>query len=571
MKITNTRGLGRTHTRHAAIAAIAVASLTLAACGGGGNGGEKKKGEGSTNESVAASDYNPKGRDELKDGGELVLPADEISDQQNPFHGDGTLYTKNVWDMYNPQVVLFDDKGNLKPNKDYVTDIKDEEKDGKTVVTYTINDAAKYNDGTPIDWKTFENTWKANNGENKEYSPSSTDGYELIESVKKGDSDRQAVVTFKQKYPWWGGLFNQLLPIQVKDATQFNNDYIKKLHPEWGAGPFKVEKVDFNRGEISFVRNDKWWGEPAKLERIVMRQMEDTASLNALKAGEIDAAGVRTRERYAVAKQMGDKVKIRTAMRPSNYLQMLNAKAPNLGDIKVREAIMTGIDRAQLAEIRFNGLDYSEPLPGSFALFGTQEGYKDNFGEVVKFDPEKAKKLLEEAGWKEGSNGIREKGGKPLSLRYTLTGDNQTMKASASALQKMMKDIGVDLKIEERPSADFSKIVTNRDFDIFGMGFNSSDPFGVAYFGQTYMSNSELNRSGTGTKEFDKKIRELQKIGDEKKQIERANELEKEAFKQYGIMPYANGPDIIAVKPGLANYGPKGFATIPVQDIGWEK
>ena len=42
MKITNTRGLGRTHTRHAAIAAIAVASLTLAACGGGDNGGEEE-------------------------------------------------------------------------------------------------------------------------------------------------------------------------------------------------------------------------------------------------------------------------------------------------------------------------------------------------------------------------------------------------------------------------------------------------------------------------------------------------------------------------------------------------
>lgn len=569
MKIRTTHGPGGRSKSRAAVATVAVAALTLAACGSGS--GDGKKGKGSSNESVAASDYNPKNRDELKDGGELVLPIDELSEQQNLFHGDGTRYTRDVWKMYNPQLILFDDKGELKPNKDYLTNVKDEDKNGKTVVTYTINDAAKYNDGSPLDWKSFEHTWKSNNGEDKSYVPSSTDGYELIESVQKGKDDHQAVVTFKQAYPWWGGLFNYLVPPQVKNADQFNKDYLKKLRPEWGAGPFKVEKADFDKGEVSFVRNDKWWGEPAKLERITYRQMEDQASLNALKAGEIDATGVGSKDRLAAAKQLGDKVKIRTAMTPSNYLYILNAKAPNLKDIKVREALMTGVDRAQLANIRFNGLDYSEPLPGSLFLFGTQEGYQDNFGEVVKHDPEKSKKLLDEAGWKEGSNGIREKDGKPLSMRYTLTGDSPTLKASASALQKMMKDIGVELKIEERPSSDFSKIVTNRDFDFFGMGFSSTDPYGAAYFGQTYMSDSQLNRSGTGTKEFDQKIRELQKIGNKEDQIKRANELEKEAFKQYGIMPYANGPQITAVKPGLANYGPMGFASVAVQDIGWEK
>ncbi|WP_426718402.1 ABC transporter family substrate-binding protein [Corynebacterium auriscanis] len=571
MNIKTTRGSKGLFTRRGAVAAVAVASLTLAACGGGDGEKGTKKGEGSTNESVAPAAYNAKSRDEIKDGGELVLPITEISEQQNPFHGDGTLYTNNVWKMYNPQVILFSEKGDVMPNKDYLTDVKEEDKDGKTVITYTINDAAKYNDGTPIDWKTFEHTWKTNNGEDEAYVPSSTDGYELIESVKQGKDEHEAVVTFKQAYPWWGGLFNYLLPPQVKTADQFNKDYLKKLHPEWGAGPFKVASSNFQRGEVTFVRNEKWWGEPAKLEKVTIRQMEDQASLNAFKAGEIDATGAGAKDRYAAVKQMGDKAEIRTALRPSNYLVTLNAKSPILQDIKVREAIMTGIDRSQLASIRFNGLDYSEPLPGSFTLYGTQDGYEDNFGSVVKHDNEAAKKLLDEAGWKEGSNGIREKDGKPLSLRYVITGDSPMVKASASATQKMLKDIGIDVKVEERPSADFSKVITNRDFDIFPMGFSSTDPFGVAYFGQTYLSNSQLNRSGTGTKEFDAKIRELQKIGSKDEQIKKANELEKEAFGQYGILPFANGPDIVAVKPGLANYGAMGFASVAVQDIGWEK
>ncbi|MGP9621350.1 ABC transporter family substrate-binding protein, partial [Corynebacterium sp. AOP34-BR1-29] len=66
-------------------------------------------------------------------------------------------------------------------------------------------------------------------------------------------------------------------------------------------------------------------------------------------------------------------------------------------------------------------------------------------------------------------------------------------------------------------------------------------------------------------------IRELEKLGSADEQIARSNELEKKALGTFGIMPTFNGPHIVAVKPGLANYGAPGFAQVAVQDIGWEK
>lgn len=570
----------RKRIRVAAIAGISSLSLVLAACSSdaGSDGtssssgsSASSQGSGDNSDVKAAGDYNPLDRDQIKDGGELTLALAELSEQQNPFHANSTAYTWSTWNKMNPQVGLFDGDGTFHANPDYITDVKEETKDGKTVVTYTINPKAQYNDGTPIDWKTFEHTWKFNNGEDPALQVNSTDGYELIESVTKGTDDKQAVVTFKQPYPWWKGLFNFLLPTQVADAATFNDGFVNKLHPEWGAGPFKLDRVDFNSGEVTYVRNEKWWGEPAKLDKITYRQMEDQASLNAFKAGEIDATGVGSKDRLAAAKEMGDQVEIRTALRPSNFLLTLNSKSPVLADKTVREAFMTGIDRAQLAAIRFNGLNYSEKLPGSFLLFQTQEGYEDNFGSVVSYDQDKAKQLLDDAGWKEGANGIREKDGAPLSVRYVTLGDSPMVQATATALQKMLKDIGVDCKVEERPTSDFSKVSTERDFDLFMMGFNSGDPFGVAYFGQVYGSDSELNKSGTGTPEMDAKIADLQKIADPDEQIKRANELEKEAFKEYGIMPYANGADMVAVKPGLANFGANSFAVLPVENIGWAK
>ncbi|HLR48497.1 MAG TPA: ABC transporter family substrate-binding protein [Corynebacterium sp.] len=562
--------------RKSAIAAVAASALILSGCAGGDSGSSGSSGDGASapGEELEVSldgAYNEQDRDALAKGGELTLAITEISEQQNPFQADGTLYTNQVWQYYNPQMTLFNGKGEFEPNNDYLTDVSDEVVDGKTVVTYTIRDEAEYNDGTPIDWKSFEHTWKYSNGENEELNVSSTDGYELIESVEQGENEKQAVVTFKQEYAWWQGLFGFLLPTQVDSPEVYNEGYINELHPEWGAGPYKVDNVDFNAGTVSFVPNEKWWGDEPFLDRVTYRQMESQASINAFKAGEVDATGVASKERLAAVEDM-DGIEIRTAMRPSNFLITLNSESPKLGDIKVREAIMTGIDRSQLATIRFNGIGYEEELPGSFTLYQTQEGYEDVFGELVEFDAEKAKSLLDEAGWTEGSDGIREKDGETLTLNYVLLGDDANSRASASATQKMMRDIGVDLQIQERPSSDFSKVITERSFDVFPMGFSSSDPFGVAYFGQMYKSDSELNRSGTGTKELDAKINELQQIGDADEQIARANELEKEALGTYGIMPFANGPDMYAVAdPKLANYGAYSFATVGVEDIGYMK
>lgn len=556
--------------RIASVATMATLALALSACGGSSSDSASGSGEAQV-EVKPSGDYNEKSRDELKDGGTLTLPISEITEQQNVFHANMTSDTRSVWSWYNPQIALFDGEGNYTANPDYISEVKDEEKDGNTVVTFTIRDEAKYNDDTPIDWKAFENTWKMNNGEQEGNQVNSTDGYERITSVEAGANDKEAVVTFDGVYPWWQGLFNQLLHPAINTTELYNEAYLNKLHPEYGAGPFKVENADFNGGTVTFVPNEKWWGDAPKLEKVTYRQMESQATINAFQAGEIDAASVSTKNNMTIAKGMGDAIDIRAAMLPANYLLTLNSEAPALKDEKVREGIMTGIDRTQLAAVRFNGLGYTEELPGSLVMFGTQEGYQDNFSEVVSFDKDKAKSLFEEAGYTANSEGIMEKDGQPLSIRYVSTGDSEMVKSTAAALQKMLRDVGVDMQVEERPSSDFSKIMSEKDFDIIASGFRSTDPFGPAYFNQTYASDSELNKSGTGSAELDKKIAELQKLPTSEEQTKRANELEKEAFGHFGLMPYANGADMQGVKKGLANIGALGFAVIPKEDIGWEK
>ena len=550
------------------VAVVVATSLMLGGCAS-----DKKNansGPAATVEIKPNGDYNPLERDQIKDGGELTLPILEVPEQSNSLHGNAIVDGTTLWRWYNPQMTLADGDGTWHPNPAYLTNVKDEEVDGKTVVTYDINPDAVFNDDTPIDWRVFETMWKFSNAENPDVVANSTDGYDQIESVTAGESDKQAVVTYKQAYPWWQALFDRVLHPSVVDAQTFNEGYLKNPHPEWGAGPYKVDQFDYNSGTVSFVPNEKWWGEKPKLDKVTYRQMESQATINAYQAGEVDAVEITNKDHLAVAKTVKDTV-LRGTLRPSNYLVTLNAKTPTLEDVKVREAVFTGMDRETLAQVRFNGMAYTENLPGSFALFQNQKGYQDNFGGLVTYDQDKAKQLLDEAGWAESSDGIREKDGKKLTLRYVTFGDSQLVKSTAAAMQKMMKDIGVDLQVEERPSSDFSQVIAEREFDVLTSGFVSYDPYGVAYFKQVYASDSELNKSGTGTPEMDQKIAELQQLPTQEEQIERANELEKEALQQYGIMPYVNGPQLYATKNGLANYGSYAFALVPKENIGWAK
>ena len=485
------------------VAVVAATGLMLGGCTS-----DKKNvdyGPAATVEIKPNGDYNPLERDQIKDGGELTLPILEVPEQSNSLHGNAIVDGTTLWRWYNPQMTLADGDGTWHPNPAYLTNVNAEEVDGKTVVTYDINPDAVFNDDTPIDWRAFETMWKFSNAENPDVVANSTDGYDQIESVTAGESDKQAVVTYKQAYPWWQALFDRVLHPSVVDAQTFNEGYLKNPHPEWGAGPYKVDKFDYNSGTVSFVPNEKWWGEKPKLDKVTYRQMESQATINAYQAGEVDAVEIANKDHLAVAKTVKDTV-LRGTLRPSNYLVTLNAKTPTLEDVKVREAVFTGMDRETLAQVRFNGMDYTENLPGSFALFQNQKGYQDNFGGLVTYDQDKAKQLLDEAGWAEGSDGIREKDGKKLTLRYVTFGDSQLVKSTAAAMQKMMKDIGVDLQVAERPSSDFSQVIAEREFDVLTSGFVSYDPYGVAYFKQVYASDSELNKSGTGTPEMDQKI-----------------------------------------------------------------
>jgi peptide/nickel transport system substrate-binding protein len=378
------------------------------------------------------------------------------------------------------------------------------------------------------------------------------------------------VVTFQGINLWWQSLFNVLLNPEAADPGVYNQGYINDPHNEWGAGPYQVQKYDQQNGVIVFERNPKWWGKPGKLDTRTFLTMEDVASLNAFKNGQIDAVGVGSKDRLAqVQGQPGTEVRKGPSLSLDYFT--LNGQSPILSDPQVRKAIFEAIDRQQITEFHFNGLDYTADPQGSMILLPFQDGYTDNVAKVITFDPEQAKKDLDAAGWAVGPDGVRVKDGQPLKFTYVNTGDDAVGKAVAGGTAAMLKNIGVQMDIRQVPSGDFSKIVMGKQFDMFYSGISQSDPFGIAYICQVYCSNSGLIKSGVNNPKNDDLIKSVNTLPTPDEQYAKAADAEMTALSTYGVLPTVNLPAIVAVKTGLTNYGAGRFFVATPEMIGWQK
>ncbi|MFJ3957256.1 ABC transporter family substrate-binding protein [Arthrobacter sp. NPDC090010] len=562
------------------VTTLVAATLALTACGGGGNakGPATARAEGVGGDVAKLVQTNPKDAKDLEQGGALTLALGNIGPDFNGFSNDGNnmdniglLSPVNAAYAFGCWAALPTGEATL--DKDFCEDFKSEVKDGKQTIVIKINDKATWNDGTPIDWKTFENTWKVLNGSNKDYNIVTPGAYEFIESVKRGTSDKEVVVTMsKPTYPLLS-IFPGLIHPKVNTPALFNSAFVDNMRPEWMAGPFKVEKYDTSAKTVAMVPNEKWWGAKPVLNKLIFRQMEANATIAAFKNGEIDAVGANTLGRYKQVEGTKDSDARRGQRLWAGGLN-INAKRPAVQDVAVRKAIFTAVDREAIRKVRFNGLNWEEPNSGSMMLMPFSKYYQDNWP-VAEQGAAAAKKVLTDAGYAPNDKGIMAKDGKPVSFKITTFGDDPTVSATVQTFQKQLQAAGMDAGINQVGQAELGKILGQREFDVtmtgYTVGFDSTD-----VVKQFYSSKTDLN--GLGNAELDKKITDLQGIADDAQRNKAAMDVEKDYLKQYFTMGSVyNGPQIIFARKGLANYGPTLFSNlsdVPAADwstVGWEK
>ena len=563
-------------SRALVVPAIALAMVGAAACGkGGGDNGSTGAGPAKADQNM----INPQPRDKVQDGGKLVWPIDGYPANFNYNELDGTeKSTFDILDAIMPSVYDTDATGKPVFDKDYLAEEPKVEDGAQQVVTYKINPKAKWSDGTPITWNDFAAQAKALNGTNSAYQVASTTGYDQIATVEKGATDQDVKVTFKAKYADWQALFSPLYPASTNtNPKTFNEGWKDK--PLVTAAAFKVGTIDATAKTITLVRDDKWWGDKAKLDQIVYRTIDPNAQTDAYVNGEIDFIDIGPDvNKYNRVKGVATG-EIRKAGGPNFRHLTINGTSPVLQDVKVRQALAMAINRDAIAKAMLGPLGIDAKALNNHIFMANQDGYKDNSGDVGKYNLEKAKQMLDEAGWKV-SGSTRQKDGKPLSINFVIPSGVAASKQESELIQNMLAQANVTVKINTVPVDDFfDKYITPGQFDFTVFSWIGT-PYPISSSKSIY-ANPKKNAKGeldvqqnyarTGSQEIDDLFNQVTGELDRTKAIDMANQIDAKIWEEVHSLTTYQRPDLVAAKKGLANYGAIGFASVRYQDIGWVK
>ncbi|MBN2018652.1 MAG: peptide-binding protein [Sedimentisphaerales bacterium] len=427
------------------------------------------------------------------------LPAEPRT--LNPLVDEGDTYTRyiTIGSIFERLLEYDPDEVKLKP---WLARSYEISKDGLEM-TVRLRDDVCFSDGVPMTADDIIFTYQTIMNPGVDAAVQRT-FYNTFEDVAKVD---QRTVKFIFKEVLWKtfevvGLF-EVLPKHVyefDDPAEFNKHRSNPV----GSGPFKFEKWDVGQ-QVLLQRNENYWGHKPKLGKVVFRFISnETAALQALRAGEIDYMEPLP-EQYS---EMKSDKEFMAKFRALSYWQpgvpffyvAWNQAAPFFGDKRVRLAMTHIINRGAIVEHLLNG--EAKITTGPFYIFGRQ--YDPNV-EPWPYDPEKAKQLLDEAGWIDhDGDGVRDKNGVRFSFRLAFA----TGRAFYEQFAKLFKDtagnIGVDVIADPYEWSIFVEKYHKRDFEALVIGSGGTvefDPY--QYFHSSQITGGGQNCTGYNNPQTD--------------------------------------------------------------------
>ena len=347
--------------------------------------------------------------------------------------------------------------------------------DGKTI-TLKFKPGFAWHDGVPVTAEDYKFTWEFIM--DPATVSQTTAGWNMIESVEVID-ELTAVVTLSESYvPFVASTL--VFPILPKHALEGvadpgNSEFARA---PLGNGPFVFQ--EWIPGDRIVVKANPDAPIPPKVEEIIFKFVPDMNTLLALlRAGDVDVAyDLRETQIADIVKMQNVEVIALPGLSIERYYfnlrdpQDLTQPHPIFSDINVRKALMMGMDRWSAVSGILQGY-------GEVAITELDNHPWQNTDlEPVPYDPEAAAALLDEAGWVMGEDGIRVKDGVRLSFRHSTTAGNQVRENLQLLFQQNLKDIGVEMIIDNYQSATFfggcatDGIFGTSNFDV--MGFTNS-------------------------------------------------------------------------------------------------
>ena len=465
----------------------------------------------------------------------------------NPYLSSGTKDVEAASLVLEP-LAGFDDKGAIFPRLAESIPTVDNGGISKdlTTVTWKLKKDLKWSDGTPVTSADVAFTYQYCTDPNGGCAQAAS--YEGIKSVDTPDAET-VVVTYTGPKPYpYAAFVSALAPIIQK--AQFEKcigaaapTCTEQNFKPIGTGPFMV--TDFKTGDVVQLEANPNYRDPAKpaFAKMTLKGGGDAeaAARAVMETGEYDYAW-NTQINPDLQAQMSatgkghfvggfgslvERIEM-NQFDPSPDLpegERSTAKHPHpfLTDLKVRQALSMAIDRQALVDV-----GYGAAGKPTCDLVPAPEAYAANTTDCLKQDLEGAKKLLDEAGWKMGADGVREKDGKKLHILYQ-TSTNPVRQDIQTLVKGWWNEIGVGVDLKnidasiyfggDAGSPDtFEKFYA--DVEMYANNFNGTDP--EAYMTQLLCSKipgPDSQRQGQNLprfrdKDYDAKIAELSKTAD---------------------------------------------------------
>ena len=294
-------------------------------------------------------------------------------------------------------------------------------------------------------------------------------GAESIDGIQKVD-DKTVQFTTKEEMPittFENSYARYLLTLPKHVIEQYSEEELSTAdwfnHPDVVSGPFIVTDFDVDH-YISYEANKDYWKGAPKIDKLNIKIVDGSQLYAGLQSGEIDITQQTMsdipQEDYESVEAL-DNVDVVYGSPVTNQSVFIQTK--NVPDVKVRQAMLYAIDRQQILEELLNG--HGEIVDG---FLSSASPFYDDSLTPVSYDPEKAKALLEEAGW-DGSQTIR---------FYVNSGDSTFVNA-ASIIAAEWAAVGIKAEIQTVDFATLMSVAGTEDYDVLAVQYTYApvDPY----------------------------------------------------------------------------------------------
>jgi len=468
-------------------------------------------------------------------GGRVVVALNAGWDQLDPAVAAFTFAREIMGNIYDPLLIKDPQTGEIKPSLVSTWTVSP---DGRTILL-KLRQGIKFHDGTPLTAEAV--AFSINRIRDPALrSPMAATVLGPVERVETPDQFTVQITMRGPFAPFIDSLTEiSLAPVSPAAVQKYGRDFGQN---PVGTGPFKVREIVPNQ-RVSMVRNpDYHWAPkifkhpgPAYLDELVYTVIpEDATRVAQIVRGEVQVLyNAPARDTNRLTRNANFRAYFKDQAGFPRVVILNTARWP-FDDVRVRVAVAHAINKEELLKTVYEGIGAVASTPLSPVTWGYNKALEQT---AYPYNPDRAKQLLAEAGWRPGPDGILVKDGRPFRVRLgTITVAQQLQDAQVK--QAHLKAVGIDAQIVAVEQAPYLAAIRQGEYEMAGMLFVSADPDVLYTIGHSSQIRAGWNTAQYSNPDLDRLLEEGRSTMDTRRRYEIYTRVQEHLLRNAPYIPH---------------------------------